>query len=93
MTLDVRITRERWGVLRRSPLLRYLAVVPIVGLSAAVGEVFYRLTGSSRLSSIFLAGVFLAAFSLGSGPGYASAALAFLVYLYLVDPRFEFSFG
>lgn len=81
---------------RRRPLrqtLRYLAVLPIVGGVTAVAEVFYRLTGSDRLSSIFLAGVLIAAFLLGSGPAYAAALLAFLVYTFQVNPRFEFSFG
>lgn len=73
--------------------LRYLAVVPIVLASAAAADVFYRFTGSTRITGIFLAGVLLAAFLLGSGPSYLAAALAFAAYLYLVDPRFEFSFG
>lgn len=73
--------------------LRYLAVVPIVALATAVAEVFYRITGSDRLSSIFLAGVLLAAFLLGSGPAYLAAGLAFVVYFFWVDPRFAFTFG
>jgi len=73
--------------------LRYAAVLPIVALATGVAELFYRITGSDRLSSIFIAGVLLAAFLLGSGPAYAAAALAFAVYFYLVDPRFQFTFG
>jgi two-component system sensor histidine kinase KdpD len=72
---------------------RYLAVLPIIGMATALAELFYRITGSDRLSSIFLAGVLLSAFLLGSGPAYAAAALAFVVYLFQVDPRFQFSFG
>ena len=73
--------------------LRYAAVVPIVALVTGVAEIFYRLTGSDRLSSIFIAGVLLAAFLLGSGPAYVAAGLAFVVYFLLVDPRFQFTFG
>ena len=73
--------------------LRYAAVLPIVALVTAIAEVTYRLTGSDRLSSIFIAGVLLAAFLLGSGPAYLAAGLAFGVYFFLVDPRFQFTFG
>jgi two-component system sensor histidine kinase KdpD len=83
--------RPRRQALRQT--LRYLAVLPIVAGVTTVAEIFYRLTGSDRLSSIFLAGVLIAAFLLGSGPAYAAALLAFLVYTFQVNPRFEFSFG
>jgi Osmosensitive K+ channel histidine kinase len=83
--------RSLRGLVREG--LRYAAVLPIVALTSGVAEVFYRLTGSARLSSIFLAGVLLAAFLLGSGPAYLAAALAFLVYMFQVDPRFQLSFG
>jgi two-component system sensor histidine kinase KdpD len=73
--------------------LRYAAVLPIVAGVTAVAEIFYRVTGSDRLSSIFLAGVLIAAFLLGSGPAYLAALLAFLVYTFQVNPRFQFSFG
>lgn len=73
--------------------LRYAAVLPILALTTTVAEVFYRLTGSDRISSIFLAGVLLAAFLLGSGPAYAAAAAAFAAYMFLVDPRYQFTFG
>jgi len=74
-------------------VLRYAAVIPIVAFTAGIAEVFYRLTGSDRLSSIFIGGVLLAAFLLGSGPAYAASALGFLAYFFMVDPRFQFTFG
>ncbi|PZQ63953.1 MAG: hypothetical protein DI570_07100 [Phenylobacterium zucineum] len=83
--------RPRRQAIRQT--LRYLAVLPIVGGVTAVAEIFYRVTGSDRLSSIFLAGVLIAAFLLGSGPAYLAALLAFLVYTFQVNPRFQFSFG
>ncbi|WP_068874336.1 MULTISPECIES: ATP-binding protein [unclassified Phenylobacterium] len=73
--------------------LRYAAVIPIIALTTGVAELVYRLTGSDRLSSIFIAGVLLAAFLLGSGPAYLAAAAAFFAYFFLVDPRFQFTFG
>ncbi|WP_293482877.1 ATP-binding protein [Phenylobacterium sp.] len=74
-------------------VLRYAAVAPIIAAATGIAELFYRLTGSDRLSGIFLAGVLLAAFLLGSGPAYVAAGLAFVVYFYWVDPRFQFTFG
>ncbi len=73
--------------------LRYAAVIPIVVASAAVAELFYRLTGSDRLSAIFIAGVLLAAFLLGQGPAYFASALGFAAFMFMVDPRYTFSFG
>lgn len=78
---------------RLRQVLRYGAVLPILVLTTAVAEMFYRLTGSDRLSSIFLGGVLLTAFLLGSGPAYLAAATAFAVYMFLVDPRYQLSFG
>lgn len=74
-------------------LLRYGAAALIVLASALAAEVFFRLTHSARLSSIFLVGVLITAFALGSGPSYFASALAFLVYMFLVDPRYQMSFG
>lgn len=74
-------------------LLRYGAAALIVAASALAAELFFRLTHSARLSSIFLVGVLISAFALGSGPSYFASALAFFVYMFLVDPRYELSFG
>lgn len=73
--------------------VRYAAVLPLVALTTAAAEVFYRLTGTDRITSIFLAGVLVAAFLLGSGPAYITAAMAFAAYMFLVDPRYQFTFG
>jgi two-component system sensor histidine kinase KdpD len=74
-------------------LIRYACAVLIVIASSVVAELFHRLTGSARLSSIFLLGVSLTAFLLGAGPSYLATCLAFMVYLFLVDPRYQFTFG
>lgn len=77
----------------RSPLLRYLGAVAVVAAAGLCSDLLYRITHSSRLSSTFLGGVLLAAFLFGSGPGYLAAALSFVVYLWMVDPRYTFAFG
>lgn len=77
--------RREW----RDQLSRYGAALALVAASTAAAEALYRLTATTRLSMVFLAGVLLAAFLLGSGPAYFAAAVAFLVYnFYLVEPRF-----
>lgn len=78
---------------RLRQMLRYGAILPILILTTGVAELFYRLTGTDRLSSIFIGGVLLAAFLLGSGPAYLAAVLSFGIYMFLVDPRFQFTFG
>jgi len=74
-------------------IIRYVHALGWVIVSTVAAEVLYRLTGTIRLSMVFLSGVLIAAFFLGSGPAYFAAALAFLVYnLYLSEPRFSISF-
>jgi len=73
--------------------LRYAAAALIVAGSTAAAELFFRMTGSSRITSIFLASVLISAFLLGSGPGFLAAGLSFVIYLYLVDPPYQLSFG
>lgn len=74
-------------------LLRYLGALAIVAGASVTADVFSRLTGTSRLTSIFLSSVLLAAFYLGVGPGYVAAAGALVAHLYLVDPPYKFSLG
>jgi two-component system sensor histidine kinase KdpD len=75
------------------PWWRYPAGLGVVVLSTAAAELLFRLTGTTRLSMVFLAGVLVTAFLYGSGPAYLAAGLAFLVYnFYLVEPRFSLSF-
>lgn len=79
---------------RMRPLWRYSAAFGIVLVSTGLSEILYRLTESSRLSLVFLSGVLLTAYTLGSGPAYFAALLAFAVYnFYLVDPRFTVTMG
>lgn len=74
-------------------LLRYAGAVAIVAAASLLADTFSRLTGTSRLTSIFLSSVLLAAFYLGVGPGYLAAATALVAHLYLVDPPYKFSLG
>lgn len=72
---------------------RYPAALGIVVVSTGCAEILFRITESTRLSMVFLAGVLVTAFLFGSGPAYLAAAAAFLVYnFYLVEPRFTFTF-
>jgi len=74
-------------------LWRYAAAMGLVLMSAGLAEVLVRATQATRLSMVFLAGVLLAAFWLGSGPAYFAAVLAFFSYnFFLTDPRFSLSF-
>jgi hypothetical protein len=76
-----------------SVALRYGGATVASALTGLCSDLFFRLTGISRLSSIFLAGVLLSAFLFGSGPGYLASGLCFILYLWLVDPRYKFEFG
>lgn len=71
---------------------RYGAALGLVALSTGMAEVIYRLFDTDRLSMVFLAGVLVAAVTLGPGPAYFAAAAAFVVYdIYLVEPRGTFT--
>lgn len=71
---------------------RYLVAFGFVAMSTVVAEVIYRVFQTDRLSMVFLAGVLVSAVTLGPGPAYFAAAIAFLIYeIYLVEPRFEFA--
>jgi two-component system sensor histidine kinase KdpD len=70
-------------------LTPYLQSVGFVLAATVAAELLFRLTATTRLSMVFLAGVLVAAYLLGSGPAYFAAVLAFIVYnFYLVEPRF-----
>jgi two-component system sensor histidine kinase KdpD len=72
---------------------RYPAAVAIIGATTAFAELLYRSFDTDRLSMVFLAGVLVTAFALGSGPAYLAAALGFVIYnVYLVEPRFAVEF-
>ncbi len=65
-----------------------------MALSTGLAEVFYLVTQVTRVSAIFLAGVLITAFWLGSGPAYFAAGLAFIAYnYYLMEPRDSLSIG
>jgi two-component system sensor histidine kinase KdpD len=54
----------------------------------------YVLLNTTRLSMVLLAGVLVAAVTLGARPAYLAAGLAFLIYdFYLSAPRFELTIG
>jgi len=82
---------------RLSPFIaslpRYGAALLIVALASLTADVFSRVTGTSRVTSIFLSSVLIAAFYLGVGPGYLAAIVALVAHLYLVDPPYALSLG
>lgn len=81
------ITSTKW--LRR--LLRYVAALAIVGAGWLVCQGLETVTHQTRGSMVMVAAVLVAAYALGSGPGYFAAAAAFYVYnFYLSNPRFSF---
>lgn len=84
-----------WNFKPATPLRgawRYLAAFGLVTVSTLVAEVIYRVFDTDRLSMVFLAGVLISAVTLGPGPAYFAAAIAFLIYdIYLVEPRFQFT--
>jgi hypothetical protein len=82
------------AALRRVPLWRYAAAIGIVLISALSVEILYVLLNTTRLSMVLLAGVLVAAVTLGARPAYLAAGLAFLIYdFYLSAPRFELTIG
>ncbi len=79
---------------RRVPFWRYAASVGIVLVSALCVEILYVVLNTTRLSMVLLAGVLVAAVTLGARPAYLAAGLAFLIYdFYLSAPRFELTIG
>ena len=63
-------------------------------IATGAAELLYRLFDTTRLSTVFLAGVLLTAVTQGAYPGYFAALLAFAIYnVYLVEPRFTFQFA
>ncbi len=79
---------------RRLELWRYGAAFGIIAATTLVAESLYRIFDTTRLSMVFLAGVLVTAVTLGAIPAYFAALLAFAIYdVYLVEPRFTFTFG
>jgi len=71
---------------------RYAVALGLVATSTVLAETIYRIFDTDRLSMVFLAGVLVTAVTLGPGPAYFAAAVAFVVYdIYLVEPRFQFT--
>jgi two-component system sensor histidine kinase KdpD len=61
----------------------------MVALSTAVAQLLYIITGSNRISGALFVGVLVTSYLAGSGPGYFSAVLTFVIYnVYVAQPRF-----
>ena len=84
-----RVTPRAWLRRSRSAVWRYTLAALYVAAASGVAELLTRAFGITRLSMIFLAAVLLAAVTLGTGPAFIAAAVAFSTYnFYLVEPRF-----
>jgi two-component system sensor histidine kinase KdpD len=76
----------------QTPHLRYGTALAINLLAAGMAEGLFRLTHTSRLGSVFLISTLVTSYLLGSGPGYMSAAIGFIIFnLYLNGPRLDVS--
>ena len=65
---------------RLSPSARYAAALGVVALSTGIAQALFLLTGSNRVGGAWLVGVLVTSYLLGSGPGYLSAAVSFVIY-------------
>jgi two-component system sensor histidine kinase KdpD len=69
---------------------RYAVAVVMVALSSGAAELLDRLTGSSRVAGVYLVGVLVTSYLVGSGPGYLAAAASFLIYnFYVANTQFS----
>ena len=68
---------------------RYGVALVIVVLCTGGAELLYQLTGSNRVAGVFLVGVLVTSYLVGSGPGYLAAISSFLIYnLYVATTQF-----
>jgi two-component system sensor histidine kinase KdpD len=72
---------------------RYGVAIVEVLCATGLGELLYRLTGSSRVAGVFLVGVLVTSYLVGSGPGYLAAILSFVIYnFYIAQDNFHHGF-
>nr|MEA2798364.1 two-component system, OmpR family, sensor histidine kinase KdpD [Phenylobacterium sp.] len=69
---------------------RYGVALAIVALCTGGAELLYKLTDSNRVAGVFLVGVLVTSYLVGSGPGYLAAISSFLIYnLYVTTNQFS----
>jgi len=78
---------------RLSTSRRYGVAIAVVALSTGAGALLYQLTGSNRVAGVFLVGVLVTSYLVGSGPGYLAGVSSFLIYNFYVasPPNFSLS--
>lgn len=70
---------------------RYGLALAMVAVSTAGAQGLYLLTGSNRIGGAFYLGVLVTSYLAGSGPGYLSAVISFVIYnVYVAMPSFSF---
>lgn len=70
---------------------RYGVAIAVVALSTGGAELLYQVTGSNRVAGVFLVGVLVTSYLVGSGPGYLAAISSFLIYNFYVAAPPNFS--
>ena len=69
---------------------RYGLAVAVVALATGGAAVLDRVTHSNRVAGVYLVGVLVVSYLVGSGPGYLAAAASFLIYnFYLANTHFS----
>jgi two-component system sensor histidine kinase KdpD len=98
---DIPVAPSRWswprlpdGLRTAGPLVQVLGTVGLVAFALGLSAVLFALTGTTRLSMVFLGVVLLAALAFGTRAGLFGAVLAFLSYNFtLTEPRFSLEFA
>ncbi|OYX35218.1 MAG: hypothetical protein B7Z01_03385 [Brevundimonas subvibrioides] len=76
------------------PLVQIFSTVALVACALGLSAVLFALTGTTRLSMVFLGVVLLGALAFGTRAGLFGAVLAFLSYNFtLTEPRFSLEFA
>ncbi|THD61522.1 ATP-binding protein [Phenylobacterium sp.] len=69
---------------------RYAVAVGMVALATATATLLDWLTNSNRVAGVYLVGVLVTSYLVGSGPGYVAAASSFLIYnFYVANTHFS----
>jgi two-component system sensor histidine kinase KdpD len=84
-------TAPSW-IAELSPPGRYAMAVVVVGLATGGAALLDRLTHSNRVAGVYLVGVLVTSYLVGSGPGYLAAFSSFLIYNFFVANT-NFSLG
>ncbi|HEY2753401.1 sensor histidine kinase [Phenylobacterium sp.] len=74
---------------RQGAIGRYAVALGVVAVAWALAEVLHKLTGSPRIAGVFLVGVLVTSYLVGSGPGYLAAIISFVIYNWYISATFN----